>query len=148
MNNKFLAAACAAATLGLGAARADFPVNPDEAILQGLNRDNVQAFLHSDVARYRELLADDFTAILADGRLIDKADFLRLQRPGLPAPVLDFHLDQVVVRQYGDTALIQGRITYRRSDGVFTQRRTLDVYVRRAGRWQAVSRQLTPTTGP
>jgi len=148
MNNKFLARVCLLAALAPAAARAEFSVNPDQAALSELNQDNVQAFLHSDVARYRDLLADDFTAILADGRLINKAEFLRLQRPGVPAPVADFHLDEVVIRQYGDTALVNGRIAYRRPDGVAVQRRYLDVYVRRAGRWQAVSRQLTPAGGP
>jgi ketosteroid isomerase-like protein len=148
MNNKYLAILALLAVLTPGAARADFSINPDAAALTRLNDDNVQAFLHSDVARYRELLADDFTAVLADGRLIDKAEFLRLQRPGLPAPVTDFKVDEVVIRQYGDTALVNGRISYRRPDGIAAQRRYLDVYVRRDGRWQAVSRQLTPSAGP
>ena len=148
MNNKYLAGIWLLAVLAPVAVRADFSINPDTAVLTQLNQDNIQAFLHSDVARYRDLLADDFTAVLADGRLIDKTQFLQLQRPGLPAPVTDFKVDEVVIRQYGDTALVNGRISYRRPDGIAAQRRYLDVYVRRGGRWQAVARQLTPSAGP
>ena len=62
--------------------------NPDEAAIRELNRDYVRAFLTSDVARYRELLADDFRAVLSDGRQIDKAEFLlqAAQPPGDPGP--------------------------------------------------------------
>jgi ketosteroid isomerase-like protein len=55
--------------------------------------------------------------------------------------------DEIEVRQYGDAAIATGRSTIRGTRGgvSFVYRfRWTDVYVRRDGRWQAVSGQLTP----
>ncbi len=55
--------------------------------------------------------------------------------------------DGIEVRQYGDAAIATGRSTIRGTRGgvPFVSRfRWTDVYVRRDGRWQAVSGQLTP----
>jgi ketosteroid isomerase-like protein len=118
----------------------------DEAALRRLNDDYVRAFLASDVARDRELLADDFYGILADGRVIDKAAFL--QQAAQPPPVKDFRVREVVVRLYGDAALVNTRATYLRPDGSPAQTRYVHVYARRGGRWQIVSVQITRLAAP
>lgn len=115
--------------------------NPDEAALRELNRDYVRAFLSSDVARYRELLADDFRAVLSDGRQIDKAEFLL--QAAQPPGVTGYRLGDIVVRQYGDTALVNARLDYKRRGGSEIHTRYVDVYVRSGGRWQLVSAQFT-----
>jgi len=113
----------------------------DLASLRQLNADNLRAFLTCDVASYRQLLADDFHCVLADGRLIDKAGFLELaaQPPG----VADFRRQEPLISLYGDAALIIARISYRRQDGTSVQTRYIDVCVRRDGSWQIVSAQFT-----
>lgn len=55
--------------------------------------------------------------------------------------------DEIEVRQYGDAAIATGRsIIHGTRDGVpFVYHfRWTDMYVRRDGKWQAVSGQLTP----
>ena len=66
--------------LGVLPGRAEDAASPDEAALRQLNADYVRSFLTCDVEHFRSLLADDFTGVLANGRVIDKAD--SLGRPG------------------------------------------------------------------
>ena len=116
-------------------------INPDEPALRQLNEDYVQAFLRSDPARYRELLADDFSAVLATGRVIDRAEFLL--QAGQPPGVVGFQLRDLLIRQYGDTAIVSGLLTYQRRDKTEVRTRYVDVYARRDGRWQVEWAQFT-----
>jgi ketosteroid isomerase-like protein len=113
----------------------------DETAIRRLNQDHIRAFVTSDVSLYRELLADDFRAVLADGREINKAEFLR--QAALPSLVASYHLDDVWVRQFGDTALVTARLSYRHEDGSAVRTFYVDVYVRREGRWRLASAQFT-----
>lgn len=118
----------------------------DEATIRRLNTAYLDAFLTCNVARYRELLADDFRGVLADGREIDKAEFLK--QSAVPPPVTHFRNKDIAVRIYGDTALVNARAVYNRPDGAETQTRYVTVYVRRQERWQVVSTQLTRIAAP
>ena len=118
----------------------------DEAAIRRLNTTYLKAFLTCDVARYRELLADDFRGVLADGREIDKAEFLK--QSAVPPPVTHFRNKDIVVRIYGDTAFVNARAVYNRPDGTETQTRYVTVYMRRRERWQVVSTQLTRIAAP
>src|SRR5665213_4097561 len=63
----FCLPACAALALpAFGAGESD------AAAVRQLNERFIRAFLDCDVASYRALLADDFLAVLADGRVINK----------------------------------------------------------------------------
>ena len=115
--------------------------NPDDAAIRRLNEDYVHAFLAADVARYRELLADDFSAVLATGRVIDRSEFL--EQAAQPPGVVDFQLRDLLVRQYGDTAIVSGRLIYKRRDKTQVQTRYVDVYVRRGGSWKVEWAQFT-----
>jgi ketosteroid isomerase-like protein len=122
------------------------PAGADEAELRRLNDDYVRAFLASDVARDRELLADDFYGVLADGRVIDKAAFLR--QAAAPPAVREFRVREVMVRLYGDAAIVNTRATYLRPDGSPAQTRYVHVYVRRDGGWRIASVQITRLPAP
>ena len=114
--------------------------NADETAILRLNQDHIRAFVTSNVALYRELLADDFRAVLADGREIDKAEFL--SQAARPAGVAEYHIEDVWVRQFGDMALLTARLNYRHRDGPALRTFYVDVYVRRAGRWRLASAQF------
>lgn len=132
----------AAAPAGLAAGAP----SPEEAVIRQMNDDYVRAFLACDVARFRSLLADDFTGVLADGRVIDKAEFLRqaAERPDAS----NLRLRDVTIRVYGDTALVGGLVAYRRSDGAAVRTRYTSFYVRRSGRWAIVWVQWTRSVAP
>lgn len=118
----------------------------DEAAIRQLNTDYVRAFLARDVARFRSLLADDFTGVLADGRVIDKAEFLRLAQDNLDAH--DLRLRDLMIRPFSDTAIVGGLVTYDRSSGPTVRTRYSSLYVRREGRWAIVWTQWTRVAPP
>jgi hypothetical protein len=138
----FLALNLAAA----GAAPAQEPAEVDEAAIRQLNTDYVRAFLASDVGRFRTLLADDFTGVLADGRVIDKAEFLRLAKDNLDAH--DLRLHDLLIRPYGDAAIVGALVTYDRSSGPTVRTRYSSLYLRRDGRWAIVWTQWTRVAAP
>ena len=137
-------AGLALATVLCGAAPAD--PGSDEAALRRLNDDYTRAFVASDASRFRNLLSDDFRAVLADGRRIDRAEFLR--QAGQPAGAMDFRVRDVEVRLYGDTALVGALATYRHADGSIVRTRYIGVWVRGGTRWRIVSIQFTRIAAP
>ena len=147
MNNTFWRTGwCLALAVAWGpAGAASGPADPDEAVLRRLNDDYARAFVRSDTALYGALLADDFRAILADGRPIDRAEFLR--QAAQPSGARDFRLGDVSVRVYGDAAVVTSLADYRRGDGSAVRTRYVAVYIRRLGRWRIVSVQFTRAAG-
>ena len=126
--------ACALLALALAAApvgRAAAPAAADDPEIRRLNDDYVRAYLACDVARFRALLADEFTGVLADGRIIDKAEFLR--EAAAPPDVRDLRLHDVTIREYGDTAIVGALVNYRRADGTAVHTRYTTFYVRAEG---------------
>jgi len=125
-------------------AGADVTASPDEVALRQVNADYVRAFLNSDVTRLRRLLGDDFRGVLASGGVIDKAEFLK--EAANPPEVREFRLKDVTIRLYGDAAVVGAAVSYHRPDGTPIETRYVDVYVRRADRWELVSAQWTRVT--
>jgi hypothetical protein len=118
----------------------------DEAAVRQLNSDYVRAYLACDVTRFRTLLADDFTGVLADGRVIDKAAFLVLAKDNFEAH--DLRLHDLVIRPYGDTVLVGAVVAYVRSGGAAVRTRYSSLYVRRDGHWAIVWTQWTRVAVP
>ncbi|HEY1763521.1 MAG TPA: nuclear transport factor 2 family protein [Opitutaceae bacterium] len=136
----------AGAALLLVGAQASRAESPDDAVLRQLNADYVQAFVKSDVERFRSMLSDDFSGVLASGLVVDKAAFLKMaaSRPD----AVGLALEDVTVRSYGDAALVGAAVHYRRSDGLPVATRYSSVYIRRHGRWEMVWVQWTRITAP
>jgi ketosteroid isomerase-like protein len=110
------------------------------AALHELNAHYIRAFVEADVEWYCEHLGDDFVCTLADGRRIDKAEFLAMAAEG--PGVRDVTYDEVDVRPLGNVALVQG-VTHYVRDGTPGSTRYTDVWVLRSGRWLAIAAQLT-----
>jgi ketosteroid isomerase-like protein len=138
--------AFALVVLGAGPAWAQEGAPADEAAVRQLNTDYVRAFLACDVARFRTLLAGDFTGVLADGRVIDKAAFLLLARDNMDAH--DLRLHDLIVRPYGDSVLVGAVVAYTRAGGAAVRTRYSSLYVRRDGRWVIVWTQWTRVVAP
>jgi len=115
------------------------------ATLHDLNANYIRAFVESDTTWYAEHLSDDFVCTLADGRRIDKSEFL--QRNAAGPGVTGVTYDQIDVRPLGDTALVHGVTHYTRNGSPASTRYT-DVWHFRDGRWQAVAAQLTSVAKP
>ena len=114
--------------------------NDSETLLR-LNRDYIHSVQHSDVARFEQILAEDFICITAEGQRLDRAEFLI--RTAAPVTIRNLEATEVEVRILGDFALIHARSVYTTADGKSGSRRYTDGWARRNGQWLAVSAQLT-----
>jgi len=113
----------------------------DQTTLRHLNAEYVRAFMSADVTWYEEHLADDFVCIESDGSILNKAQFLSNTAKG--PDVSDYQLQEVNVRLYGDVALIRATGLWTTGDQSKGLSRYVDVYLRTAAGWKAVSAQIT-----
>lgn len=103
------------------------------------------AAMQRDLPTLRDILADDFVDVTYKGGLRDKTDHLQ---SSLAPSKSKQTLEELKVRFYGDTGIVTGLNVVVSTDGSATYRiRFTDVFVKRGGRWQAVSAQETPVTG-
>ena len=105
--------------------------------LLSLNKDDVDAVQNSDVARFDEILAEDFRCSNPDGSIVDRAGFLEQTRR--PVTITNLQAHDVEVRIMGDVAIIHASTSYNLLDGSLSDGRYTDVWVREDGRWLAVS---------
>jgi ketosteroid isomerase-like protein len=124
------------------------PMTSDLKTLLELNQDYIRSVQTSDVARFEEILSDDFLCSLPDGSLIDRKRFL--EQTALPVKISNLEAHDVNVRLMGDFAIIHARTSYTTADGRPGSGRYTDVWARRGGRWVAVSAHVTRngTPGP
>jgi len=113
----------------------------DLKTLAELNQEYIRSVQTSNVARFREILADDFLCSLPDGSLVDRERFL--QQTAQPVTISNLEAHDVNVRLMGDFAIIHARTTYKTADGRSASGRYTDVWARRNGRWLAVSAHVT-----
>ena len=113
----------------------------DLADLLKLNHDYIRSVQTSDVARFKEILADDFLCSLPDGSLIDRAHFL--EQTALLVTISNLEAQDVHVRIMDDMAIVHARTTYNTADGRAAAGRYTDVWARRNGKWLAVSAHVT-----
>jgi ketosteroid isomerase-like protein len=109
--------------------------------LDGLNRAYIDSVLNGDVARFEQLLADDFLCTNPDGSLIDRAAFLR--QTAAPRSLTALRADDVRVRVFGSVAIIHGRTAFETVDGRRGSGRYTDVWEKRGGEWRAVAAHVT-----
>ena len=113
----------------------------DHDALAALNDDYIRSVQQGDVARFRDILAEDFLCSNPDGRLLDKAGFL--EQTARPVTISGLVTEDVRIRILGDVAIIHARTRYRAADGEARQGRYTDVWARREGHWLAVSAHVT-----
>jgi uncharacterized protein (TIGR02246 family) len=141
-----LAAAARAQTAG-GKSAGD--AKTEQAIAQLIRR-WLDALVAKDFAALDRVVADDYLITVSDGRVLNKEQDL--------APVKDAQLkftsatvEDLKVRVFGDTAIATGtgvyNVTYGERSGE-TRERFTDVWVKRKGRWQAVSSHSTTLPKP
>ena len=118
----------------------------DSRQLLDLEQRWLTAGMQRDIPALKEILADDFVDVTYKGGLRDKADHLE---SSLAPSKSKQTLEELKVRLYGNTGIVNGLNVVVTADGATTYKiRFTDVFVKRGGRWQAVSAQETPVTGP
>jgi ketosteroid isomerase-like protein len=113
----------------------------DHATLFQLNSDYIDAVQNSDVARFDEILADDFRCSNPDGTLVERAGFL--VQTARPVTISNLEAHDVEIRLIGAFAIIHATTSYTLPDGSPGHGRYTDVWARQNGRWLAVSAHVT-----
>jgi ketosteroid isomerase-like protein len=112
-----------------------------------MERQAKEASLHRDPEFPERTLAEDYVAITPLGQVTTKKDSVSARKSGqLRYDTID--ITDMVVRLYGDTAIVTARADvkgHQLGEDFSGPYRYTRVWVRRAGRWQAVSYQATVT---
>ena len=109
--------------------------------LARLNQDYIDAVRGADAASFEKILAADFLCTMADGSLLDRAQFISGVAKAAKLPSLVAH--DVNIRLIGDVAIIHAGTTFTLDDGLPRTGRYTDIWAKRDGRWQAVAAHVT-----
>jgi ketosteroid isomerase-like protein len=110
-------------------------------ILHALNGDYISSVQNGDVRRFDEILAGDFYCSNPDGTLVDRPGFLA--QTARPVTIRDLQAHDVLIRRFGDFAIIHGHTSYTLPDGRPGAGHYTDVWVRDGDHWRAVSAHVT-----
>jgi ketosteroid isomerase-like protein len=113
----------------------------DEETLLALNADYIRSVQSSDVHRFEEILGPDFYCSMPDGKLLDRAAFIELT--ARPVSITGLQATDVLVRHFGNIAIIHGRTEYTDSNGSAGVGRYTDVWAKQHGQWLAISAHVT-----
>jgi hypothetical protein len=114
-----------------------------EAELKKLEREWFEAVTKNDMAALNRIFADDFIAVGSDGNFIDKAGMVKMMSSGR-IKLDEITSDEFKLRLYGNTAIVTGRATFVRDKKPLGQDGHTEIWVKRHGRWQAVSWMSVP----
>jgi uncharacterized protein (TIGR02246 family) len=110
-----------------------------------------QALVRGDANALAGLWGDEFASVTVTGAVWPRGRALEELRNG-DVEYLSLEYDQIVVRVYGDSAIVTGRV---HAQGVWKQRaftptpsRFTHVFVKRDGAWRLVAQHLTKVAAP
>lgn len=130
-----------ALVLGQAAAAATADVTRE---LTQFEQQLANSYKKGDCAAWGEMLAPDWSVVHITGDVVTKAQALQMCKA--PAASIEtFAIDDIAVRQYGDSAVVTGRtriVTGGAAPATVTLRFT-DLFIRRGGRWQVVGSHAT-----
>jgi hypothetical protein len=127
------------------AAQAPAPGSAAEDSVRGLESARGDALLRADTVALSRMVGDEFTEISRLGTLRSRVDNIRDIASGA-LRLTSVRYDSLAVRIYGDVAVLQGIADNTGTFRGFPFRgriRYTRIFVRRAGRWQAVAMQQT-----
>ena len=123
---------------------------PDATELTKLLKDFLAGAGRNDAAMHEHFWADDLIYTASAGRRIGKADILREVReegpPKSGGDVTVYNAEEIRIQQYGDTAIVAFRLVATTDkDGKKETKNYLNTgtFLKRNGKWQAVSWQAT-----
>lgn len=113
----------------------------DTDTLLALNEDYIRSVQTADVVRFDKILAPEFYCSNPDGTLVNRAEFL--VQVSSPVTITELRATDVMVRLFGDFAIIHARTRYTLADGRPGFGRYTDVWTRQGDSWLAVSAHVT-----
>ena len=143
LTHAVLALAIAAAPAEAGAALAPAQAADTAAIreLTEIEARLATTYKAGDCDGWAAQLAPDWSVIHITGTVITRGEAVQACK-ALPAPLETLVFEDLVVRPYGDTAVVTGRTTVRAAGQTVLLRFT-DVFVRRDGKWLVVASHAT-----
>ena len=114
------------------------------ALLLELNRAYIEAVTRSDAKWFDRMVTSDFRCSLPDGTLIDRERFL--ERAAGPLEIADLKVHDVVVRVFGEAAIVHARTTFVMADGRPGSGRYTDTWCRQNGEWLVAAAHFTRRT--
>ncbi|HEY9429025.1 MAG TPA: nuclear transport factor 2 family protein [Gemmatimonadaceae bacterium] len=96
-----------------------------------------------DSATLSRILAADFVHPVASGYFLDRSQHIAWVVNHPPDTTVDRRLSDMRVRFYGPTAVVTGMVIRSRDGSEIGRNVFTDVFVKREGRWQAVSAEET-----
>jgi ketosteroid isomerase-like protein len=129
---------------------------PDAAELTRQLNEFLAAASRNDAAAHERFWAEDLIYTRGAGVRVGKADIMKSVRSSTPVkageqPPAVFSADDIRVQQYGNVAVVAFRLvakTERDGKPVTAYYFNTDVFVKRDGKWQVVSHQVTPIPEP
>jgi ketosteroid isomerase-like protein len=123
---------------------------PDAAELTKLLQDFLAGAGRNEAAMHERFWADDLIYTASAGRRLGKADILReVREEGPPKPgdeAVVYTAEEIRIQQYGDTAIVAFRLvatTEKVGAKKVTRYLNTGTFLKRNGKWQAVSWQAT-----
>lgn len=113
----------------------------DQATLEQLNRDYITSVQNGDVRRFDEILAEEFYCSNPDASIVDRKGFLA--QTARPVTIKNLEAKDVMIRIFGDVAIIHARTTYTMPDGRQATGRYTDGWAKRDGTWRAIFAHVT-----
>jgi uncharacterized protein DUF4440 len=128
---------------------------PDADELTKLLKEFLAGASRNDAATHDRFWAEDLIYTGSSGRRISKADIMRDVRsapsPKPGDPTTTYGAEDIRIQQYGDTAIVAFRLvgkTEKDGKSVVTNYLNTGTFLKRSGKWQAVSWQATKMPRP
>ena len=128
---------------------------PDADELTKLLKEFLAGASRNDAATHDRFWAEDLIYTGSSGRRIGKADIMRdMRSPPAPKPgdpTTNYGAEDIRIQQYGDTAIVAFRLvgkTEKDGKSVVTNYLNTGTFLKRNGKWQAVSWQATKMPRP
>lgn len=119
----------------------------DEQELRRLEDEWLGSYLRGDKATFDLIVADDFTGTDESAKVRNKAQERELIQASPSSLKASLTNEDLLVRIYGDTAVVVGRIVFKAQPGGQTeigfQSRFTDTLLKRKERWQVVARHYS-----
>jgi ketosteroid isomerase-like protein len=109
-----------------------------ESYIINSERQWAESVATGDISAIERILADDFLGVDPKGGLYNKQQMVAETR-GAPKYFVSNRLNDVKVRFYGDTAIVQGSETWEKRSGERGRFVWTDTWLRRNGQWQIVA---------
>lgn len=113
----------------------------DHDELTRLNDAFIAAVQASDTAYFERTLSPDFLNSNPDGSLKDRAGYIA--QIAKPAGITGLQAHDVLIRVFGEFAIIHGRTAYAKADGGAGAGRYTDIWHKREGRWLCIAAHVT-----